>query len=190
MKDTVKEFFKPELKKFIIPLIFFVIFVLLLNTFYSFGKFTDEITCEMSQNVIKVEEYRRNNDTESLQKMEAVFEGYNKNTDFNSIRETIQISYPFIKFLSIMDPFLPVPCELIADKNCRYYSSRQSYDCLTRMQEETGLNSIISVESKQYTKISVLNIIINSIILIIVGYIISSIMLFTLRKFIFLTSKK
>lgn len=94
----------------------------------------------------------------------------------------------------LLNPFFTLPCEtsfLFNNKNCRFYMTEESYNCLSSGQvKDTNIENVFKFGLPEYRRISGFSIFINSLILFLELYIISAIFIHYHNKFKNKTSKR
>lgn len=187
---SVKEFLKPEWKKFILPIVLTIIFFFTTSVFYSLGSIMDKYGCEM---VLLIEEQLTNmekNDTlafnQTAEKGRLLFQ--NMQTDTEQIQVHFESIEPVIHSISTIDPIFPVPCETISEIQgnvCEFYMSEETYNCFESfVSEDSGVMMDIFGETEkiEYKKASAITLGLNVLLLFVEGYLISSAILFIYRK--------
>jgi hypothetical protein len=175
----LREVFRPDWKKMIIPIILLIIYAVLVNHFFQFGAFEDKYVCQMVSLNKEYLVYRYNNQTD--------VRGYVLNVEKqNSLKQEIQdelsrTSVPNALFLIVetVDPLLPAPCESANQTRaytCRYYSSKETQDCIADI--AVFINGGNSSDSDQtvrpaYVNVAYGDIVANAILIFAEGYIIS-----------------
>jgi len=166
---------KPEPRKFILPTVFLLLFVLAMNTFYDFGTRQDDYACMISDYVKTLElstdrEFCHTGVTaigygsvvieqETEQKFKAAVEMANEAANLDNGE--------MIRIMTLIDPLLPVPCEYVPTLFCEQYMSATSHNCMIEANMMVGA----------YRPDSIISIIINGIFLIVEGYLISCLLL-------------
>lgn len=183
---SIKEFIKPEWKKFILPIVFIIFFLILINTFYFWGSVVDKYGCELisleEEYIINIKQNNTLTINQSINKIESLPSAY-------------QI-YPIFIFLQTIDPIIPVPCGFFIRGNiiCEYYITEDTYSCIKNkgLEIEKTLGSLGSLIFKlsfpmfnvtsEYKKASIITQTLNILLLFIEGYLISSVILFAYRR--------
>jgi len=179
--SIVKEFFGVEWKKFILPVLLIILFVVVINSFYSLGSVMDKYGCEMVSLVREqITNVKQNNTfaiNQTANKMKSLSENIQKDM------KKFQNIEPVFNFLKMLDPIIPVPCEFMDGNFCRFYINESTYNCLTSLKtnEGTGLTQPKIVE---YKRASIITFGLNGLLLFTEGYLISSLILFIYRKII------
>lgn len=192
----IREVLEPEWKKFILPLVLIILFSFVINTFYSISSITNKYGCEIVSLVQEQNDNIKQNNTlafnETVKKSISLIQRMQNDADYLELNKNEKKNKVFFEpvysFLNVIDPALPVPCELQNTRFCEYYVNKQTYDCTIRMigQNETGgLNQAVIFEKipmKDYTKSSIINLGSNVLLLFVEGYLVSSLILFAYRK--------
>jgi hypothetical protein len=175
----LKDAFRPEWKKLVIPIILLVIYAILVNHFYQFGSLEDKYVCQLASLNEDYVVYRLSNQTSVL--------GYNNTVEkLGNLRSEIgdeisRISVPNVLFLIVetVDPLIPAPCESANQTGayvCKYYSSKETQDCLADIAVFMNGGNATGVEQSSrpaYEKVSYFDVGFNSILIFLEGYIIS-----------------
>ncbi len=188
-----KEFLRLEWKKIIIPVIFIVLFLNIINTLHSFGLIEDKYACDISRGIRDIKEFRKRNDTSPVNTTINRLENLSESMTDEIVAIVNELLYlPAIysfAFIRVIDPFFPTSCEFYAGignyEFCQYYMSEETYDCI--INALPGPNTFIGVdlwrdEFKSYTELGVPVLLFNIIFLFIEGYIISCLIVFIYRK--------
>jgi len=127
----LKEFLKPEWKKFALPLALLVLFFFLENAYGAFGSAEDNVYCPASQFMKNMEVAKSQNDTVGMQKIIDNARPLQKDfTEFMQNAEKIKSNTIVDGALRMADPFLPSPCELSIRRPCIFYMNETSYNCI------------------------------------------------------------
>ncbi len=142
MKGIV-EFFRPELKKFILPTILLLVFLFLLNEFYQFGNEGDRYFCDFKSyiNALELERdsefcnvgnmFMKNDgsveiEEQTQKKFDQAVEGIRNITNsWNGTPKDLAT-----RMMVGIDPVFPVPCEFQYTPFCEFYISNASYGCM------------------------------------------------------------
>lgn len=188
-KRGAKGFFEVEWKKFIFPILLIILFGYLVYVYFSIANITDKTSCYMVGQQSLMDKYYNQNNEELLEK--TIYETELTLSQINSKFDVeIVDGVPFqliISPISKIYPFFPTSCEVEPNlnKQCRYYSSKESYDCMLEFisssVEDPQILSIFYVSIPEYKKVSTFMLILHFILIFIWGYLISAILLFLFR---------
>lgn len=197
---NLKEFLKPEKRKFILPTILIIMFFIAVYFFYYASSFM-EATIFNCENLALIQEYNtaiEKNDTVSAN---LTFEKIKTRTEMLApkVNETLKIQQyaeffvPAFLFIGKIDLLFPWSCEFFSYQYgniCRFYISEENFNCftnfLTNQQNLTqGLVFFTFGEPKipSYVPLSALDIFLNVFILFVDGYLISCLIVFGYDKF-------
>jgi len=178
-----KEFLKLDWKKFVIPSILIIVFMIFISWFFAVSKPLEKHGCEMIELYNRLANYRERNDTLGMNKTITELESLR-----NQIREEIDSSTFLFKdiddvrviydFIIKIDPAFPTPCSISTTKNCRYFISKSTYDCMIESYRkgeatESLFGLIEPQELPPYNKLSTLDLSLNIVILFSEGYLFS-----------------
>jgi hypothetical protein len=175
-----KEFLRLDWKKFILPVIFIILFAIVINSFYLLGSVLDKYTCESVSLAKELQNYREQNDTlaigQFISKNEPFFQ--NMQNEYEHLAKAIGTMQPIINFVKIMDPVIPMPCEGTEGYYCEFYSGKDTYNCFQNVVSGDWLNenvfgSLFHTEIKEYKKASFVTFGLNTLLLFIEGYLVS-----------------
>lgn len=180
---NIKEFLKPEWKKFILPIVFILLFLVVVNFFYySIVPTFYEYHCKIAYLDKKMELATEQNDTLAIkQLLEDML--YLQEDTFRSMREPASVFY-FCSalFIGAINP-ISMPCEMIYDyvpaDFCEFYMREDTYNCLKTLNVTTIPKTI---SDRVYKKASITQFVLNVLILFVEGYLISSVILFFYRR--------
>lgn len=174
-----KELLRPEWKKFVLPIIFIILFLFTISTFYSVASVMDKYVCSLTDLIKEQHTAFENNDTVTI------------NETQKKINETFQVIgpefkqledfWPVVEFIKFINPITPIPCELSLSDFCMFYTNEDTYNCFKSTEPPTSL-SIIELEVKPYKKVSISAFALSIMILFLEGYLISAVVLFSWRK--------
>jgi hypothetical protein len=185
-----KEFLKPRWEKFILPILFIIIFLFVINFFFSFGSTLDKYTCQIISLAKDLQTLGEKNQTlafnNTLNEFMSLFQ--NMQNDMNQTeQEHIE---PLFNFIKVIDPVIPVPCEGMSDYTCQYYPchtcqyyiSKETYNCIINIMN--GNFSWIGQSTiTEYKKVSFITIGLNALVLFAEGYLLSCLIVFGYSKF-------
>ncbi len=189
-KKEVKHFFKPTWKKFILPLVFIILFLVLISNFNSIGTFLDKYSCESEALYTKYDQNRRTNNTEGLNQTEVQIKELGQRMVNDAPKGGI---VPIISLytVGVIDPLIPFPCLMIEGESpfCQFYVNETTHACMVKSIENTKLEDFnitalrdIKFAVKPYAQSSTTPLIVNIILLIIEGYFISVLIQFVYTK--------
>lgn len=190
-EKVINDFLKIEFKKFILPVFLIILFIYQTHVYFSIGNFGDETYCYMIEQRELMESYSQNNNYALLGKAinETEIKINQLGEDFN-VNVVEKPAFNFISSISKIYPIFPVSCEIEVNpvKHCRYYFSKESYDCTLELYtimsggDSDLMKSMFKSNFPDYKKISMLLILIHFILIFIWGYLLSAILLFAFRK--------
>ena len=169
-----------EWKKIVLPIVLILFFSYQIYVFYSASNVIEKHLCTAHELSRKIEAFREQNNTEQLN--QTISEWQLEAEEFKYSLKKLTGSRWIIRVSQIINPFFPFPCELSPRKYCRYYISRESFDCMYNINANSVLGSLSEVSKPEYKKISPFLLVFHLIIIFIVGYLISAIVLFIFRK--------
>ena len=167
----MKEFLRFEWKKTILPFILILLFFYALSVIYPVVKQMDDYVCEVISLNTEITKAISANDTLSAkvaaEKIKVLMEknGVEKRMDQIDKNE-------WLMNMLVYDPLFPLPCEFSSAKFCRYYVSKETYDCFSNI--EMPENSLFALRMTEYVSFSVWDVLINTLFLFTAGYLISS----------------
>jgi len=163
-------------------LILIILFSIFLSSAFKLGNDLDKYSCQFPALLKEFVNNRDNNDSlamnqtfERMKTMGVVFE-----EDVNNFKKIT----PLIGFFRAIDPFVPIPCEYSPSNFCRFYMSQDSYLCNKGIFEYPlpFIDSIFTLEMKDYKTPSFWLILLNFIYLIVLGYLVSCAIFFFFRR--------
>ena len=169
----MKQILRPEWKKFVLPVIFLIMFAYSLSSFFVVGTILDNHSPEI---VLFLTNLVDETDEQNLTIGEVVRRVHDFFDPISQELEQFRSTAGITAALKTINPLLPVPCELSDSPYCRYYMSKEFYDGLYETQVARVL-LVTALPPEKYTQPSAGDYILNIIILIIEGYIISAIVL-------------
>ncbi len=176
----IKEFLKPEWKKFVLSIILIMSYLVLLSNFYSYGAAIDTFIQEQESFSQELKSAQEQNNTLLIEQLNK--RGLELRKSINPAMlnlEKIEFIYVFIEKI---DPFLNVPCELVRKSSCEHYGNKKTYDSSVALMSITSdFNIFEKPDIIEYRKASVFTALFNVVILFIEGYLLSSIILFIFR---------
>ncbi len=189
-ENKVKHFFKPTWKKFILPLVFVVLFFVLISNFNAIGTFLDKYSCESEALYTKYDQNKRTNNTEDLNQTETQIKELGQRMVQDAPRGGI---VPIISLytIGVIDPVIPFPCLMIEGESpfCQFYVNETTHACMVKSIENTKLEDFnitalrdIKFAVKPYAQSSPTTLIVNIILLIIEGYLLSVLIQFVYTK--------
>ncbi|VVC04523.1 Uncharacterised protein [Candidatus Bilamarchaeum dharawalense] len=185
---------RPELKKFILPTIFLMLFLFLLNEFYQMGYDGDQYFCDFGYYMKAIEMMKNSEfcsvtgdmiilgnvqiEEETQKRLDRSLEGIVDLTD----RWKGSVGDVASRVMIMVDPFFPAPCEMYNAPFCEYYISQTSFECSRLSADEISTDSI-KVRIPDYKPASLVSVTLNTLFLIVEGYLISCLLLlpWTLR---------
>lgn len=179
----VKEFLKPEWKKFVLPVVFIVFFLIIVGSFYYIGSVLDKYGCQTASLITEASEYGSENELKFNQTFEELgLISQNMQTDL----EAVETLFPILNFFLIIDPIFPVPCTFMAGFMhvtglCEYYISEETYNCFGTVNPDFS-SFFEGPKIKEYQPASLTAFGLNILLLFVEGYLISAVVLFIYRK--------
>ena len=179
----IKKFLKPELKKFVLPGLLIIIFLMEIYTFQSIGNAGNGIWCNYLElvNLNNISE-KPSNYNQTLLELNRSFDMYNEKRASSPI-------YLF-NFITLINPTNPVPCEgdfiiYIYGYYCENYISKESFSCLKEfiIFQNPSANVSGGMDKMIYKQFSLIAVAANMIILFLEGYLASCVAAYTWRKF-------
>ncbi|MGV8162209.1 MAG: hypothetical protein ACP5N2_02630 [Candidatus Nanoarchaeia archaeon] len=220
---SLKEFLKPEWKKFVLPVLLVLMFIFVLFPFYSIGSFNNDVACEvypkildLSKNLQEINsgfvEWESGTYSEeelrikTKQEEQRLIEEYQKDPvviDATAKAQKRELAFtllednPVFDFIDDINPLTFESCEYIGahsnfeeHKNCKFYMNENTYFCLKSLRQQyqteneqsegTTIFDALNL-NEEYKKFTILDIFINTIYLIILGYLVSALILFCFR---------
>ncbi|MBI4163824.1 MAG: hypothetical protein HY512_03100 [Candidatus Aenigmarchaeota archaeon] len=189
-KKEAKHFFKPTWKKFIIPLVLILLLLVLVSNFNAIGTFLDKYSCESEALYSEYDQYKKTNNTEGLNQTEVQI----KELGQRMVRDAPQGGIvPIISLytVGVIDPLVPFPCLMIEGESpfCQFYVNETTHACMVKSIENTKLEDFnntalrdIKFSIRPYINPSATILIVNIIVLIIEGYLISVLIQFIYTK--------
>jgi len=192
----LKEFLKPEWRKFVLPAIFIIFLVISLSSFYALDAIFDDFLCDQIEIAEEFRNYAEENEGQagSLE-FNKTIEVFTERMKLNNekpaerMKAIVGMNYILIPAWSIIaiDPFLPLPTYLYdAPKRItiipervihELYISRKTYDCVK------SLDGVFrEMNEHEYMQVSIFTLIFNFLFLFIEGYLLSAVVLFVYRK--------
>lgn len=184
-----KGFLEIEWKKFILPIFLIILFGYQVYAYFSIAHFTDDTSCYLVKQKELMDNYYQQNNTKLFEKTISETESTlaELNEEFNT-KIVEEVPFLLISSVSKIYPFFPISCEVEfnPNKNCRYYSSKESYDCMLEFVNsaitDSQILSIFNTSLPEYKKVSTSVIVLHFILIFIWGYLISAIILFAFRS--------
>ncbi len=173
----IKEFLKPEWKKFVLPVIFVTLFLVAINAFYSYGSVIDKHGCETISLYKELQDNINKNDTVVINQTMAKWLAMSQNMERDILR--FEVIVPVFTFLNTIDPVFTLPCEVIGS-NCEFYINEDTYKCFFGMKDNNTFLSL--AEPPEYKKASIATFSLNILILFAEGYLLSAVVLFGWRR--------
>lgn len=179
----IGSFLRPEWKKFILPIVFIILFIVMISSFYYTASVLDKYGCEVASLYERLDTYREQNDTSGITQTVDALESLSQNYK-NDMKITEGVG-PVLSIVLAIDPIVPVPCEFMVSgltlTPCQFYASEETYNCM-----KGSIGGTISVfaepEIKEYKGVSVATLGLNVLLLFVEGYLISAVVLFIYRK--------
>ena len=181
-KTTIKDFLKPEWKKFIIPAVLIGLFFYLLSFFYYWGSIEDGLICELLPVALKNYEAGKINDTKALEetqkRIEALFEEkvWSKQWPDYYYSTGLPLTYLMVK----INPFTPLPCSLQEHNTivlqCVSYSNSETRDCMNTWIDRIYDKEDIDKEYRELNPPSIIQLLANILYLFSLGYLLSCLM--------------
>ena len=178
----MRDFLKPEWKKFILPIILIILFFVVINAFYTSGSVMDKYGCEAVSLIQEQQANIKQNNTLAINQTVSRMRFLSQNIQ-NDMRQ-IQNIEPIFNFVKTIDPFIPVPCEAMQGNVCEFYINKDTYNCFINLKSEktTGINILAEPEINEYRVVSLPYLGLNVLLVFIEGYLISLIILFVYQK--------
>ncbi|HLD57523.1 MAG TPA: hypothetical protein VJA47_04405 [archaeon] len=180
-KKEIRHFLKPHWKKFILPLIFGILFLILVSNFQALGAFLDKYTCESEVLYSQLDQNKRENNTEganaTLEQIKNLVNRMQQDAPQGSIVPVISLYT-----IGVIDPMIPFPCLMIQGESgfCQFYVNETTHACMVKSINNTKIEDFnntalqnIRFETRLYIPISTPIFIVNILILIVEGYLIS-----------------
>ncbi len=180
-KKDIKYFLKPHWKKFILPLIFVILFLVLVSSFQALGFFLDKYSCESETLYSQLDQNRKANDT--------VAENATKEQIKNLIVRMQQdapqggiVNIISLYTIGVVDPLIPFPCLMISGESgfCQFYVNQTTHACMVESIKNVKVEDFnntalqnVKFEVKPHTPQSLPLFIANIIVLMVEGYLIS-----------------
>jgi hypothetical protein len=173
------DFFKLNWKKFILPVILIIIFLVVINALRISGSIGDKYDCQVVTLIQKNIDNAQKNDTAAVNQVDSEMKllAQNKQKEVKHLQYSESIS----AFVKIINPIVPFPCENLGKSNvCQFYINKETYDCLKKL----DINGDIFSQPKMsvYKPVSLWIILLNVLLLFIEGYFVSSIIMFFYGK--------
>jgi len=173
------DFLKPEVKKFILPIILIILFLVVINALRISGSIGDKYDCQIvaliQKNVVNMQQ--NNTDVIDQVNSEMKLLSQNKQKEIKPLQYSNSIS----AFVKIIDPIIPFPCEDLGKSNiCSFYINKDTYDCLKNI--DFSGNIFSQPKMSVYKPLPLWIILLNVLLLFIEGYLVSSIVIFFYGK--------
>ncbi|MBT3720674.1 hypothetical protein HN789_02195 [archaeon] len=178
----MKEFLKPNWKKFLLPIFLIVCFFVLVKYYFYYAIIVDEHTPTLINFIDEIEEYRKLNDSRSMNKTGKNIENYVTQNKIKEKFSKLQDIEFLAVFLPMINPFMPQPCEFRFSTFCKYYIDETTYNLIESRGSFAGA-SLFDYEKKEYVQISYFDIFFNTIILFAEGYLFSCLVIHILHFF-------
>jgi hypothetical protein len=179
--ESKKTFLKPisfSFVRIIIPIIIFIILIIQIFSNYSNIPSIAVDRCKVAEINAQIEQFNVSEDVEQAKKEILPLQVSIWNIDRDNIdrtRSTMITNFPvYFLRLNWINPFLPVPCEKVyfeQSNNCRFYSDKDTYDCLKKYGDESFVP--INIE---YHKVSTIVLLINIFVLLVEFFIINTLL--------------
>lgn len=179
----IKEFLKPEISKFIVPIILLLAFTFFVYSFDNILKKIETLPCESLTLMKELDAARKNNDTEKItevgQKETKLMEKYN----LENFKLPFSQGNIFYKLITKIDLMFPLPCEILPEKNCKNYNNKESFECTIESRKYNPFSEIDIIEvQNNYNPLTIFDIIINIFVLFFEGYLLSCLIIWFYRK--------
>ena len=180
-QKELKHFLKPHWKKFILPIIFVILFLVLVGNFQALGTFLDKYTCDSEALYTQLDQHRRANNTEGINATTNQIKGLIQKMQQDAPQSNL---IPIISLytIGVINPLIPFPCLMISGESgfCQFYVNQTTHACMVQSINNTKIEDFnntalqnIRFETKPYTPISTPIFAVNIIVLIVEGYLIS-----------------
>lgn len=180
-----KEFLRPEWKKFILPIILIAIFIFVINYLFFLGSTFDKYICQLTSLVNNLQTLRENNQTlaynQTLDEARSLVKSLQN--DVTSRGGNTKLFLDSVKTIKTIDPFVPVPCEIMPSHLCQYYLNKESYDCIINANVSSPFIILGTPNIPEYNKVSFITIGLNILFLFVEGYLISCLIALGYNKF-------
>ncbi|MCD6215533.1 MAG: hypothetical protein B6U68_01965 [Candidatus Aenigmarchaeota archaeon ex4484_14] len=179
-----KELLRPEWKKFILPIIFVILFLFTVSTFYSVASVMDKYVCDIASLFQQQEDSFKQKDmtalNQTVEKMDSLREEMtNELKNIDKLEEPISLS---LRAIISIDPFFPTSCSYVTTDFCKFYISEKTYNCSRDIASKSFRLLPIELKLKEYQRVSLAILGLHGLILFLEGYLISAVVLFSYRK--------
>jgi len=169
------DFLKLDWKKFILPIILIIIFLVVINALRASGSIEDKYDCQVVTLIQKNVANINSNDTVAISQVNSEMKLLSQ--DKQKEIKPLQYSNSISAFVKIIDPIIPLPCEELGKSNiCKFYINKDTYDCIKNI--DFSGNVFSQPKMSVYKPLSLWIVILNVLILFIEGYFVSSIIFF------------
>lgn len=175
-----KEFFKPNLKKFILPVVLIVFLIVALLITLNYMSYFGDNGCFIDKGQKELQVLRDKNDSAGFAKKvnELMDEARSRQANVSAWRT----SFVFYAntYIGKIDPYYPVPCLINSGKLCASYISAEQNQCLKDMiNDSEGFGKLYGTnESLDYREMNYVVLAVNLAGIFVVGYLISCLIFF------------
>lgn len=183
----MKEFLKPEWKKFILPIALIVLFLVMIVSFHLYSSVMNKYFCGTISLFQELEATMKQNDSLAYER------AFNKTvaspffTEGQNYDELVRGAAYISIFIRTIDPFMSLPCEykydyynFLVNDFCEYYINKETYNCCASLPESSNISCFDT--AKPYKGVSLVTQGLNVLLLFLEGYLISCVALFAYRK--------
>ncbi len=179
-----KELLRPEWKKFVLPIIFIILFLFTISTFYSVASVMDKYVCDIASLFQQQEDSFKQKDmvafNQTVEEMNTLRE--EMMNELKNIDKLEEPSFLSLRVIISIDPFFPMSCSYVTTDFCKFYISKESYDCSRDIASKSFALPPIELKLKEYQRVSLAILGLHGLILFLEGYLISAVVLFSWRK--------
>lgn len=192
--QSIKKILEPNIFKLIIPIIFFII---LMSSFFVNSYHGPNVGSNMCDSLIESEEIRKfeeeikenivgnniniNDLIKSLEELDSIKNNLHFKKNYYELNEKYIVMgniYLLYSRIYKLNPFFPIPCELIMsgyftysslnNKNCRYFFTEENFNCINNHSIYNHFSNV----SKTYKKNNFFNYLIHTLIIVFIIYLI------------------
>jgi hypothetical protein len=175
-----------EIRKLVIPTILLLMFVLLVNYFFQLGTLEDKYVCRLTDLNKQYLTFWLNNENNTLSYNKTLMKLASLKLNASFEMSNIGTSNIFFRTIEAVDPLMPAPCESANQTGaylCRYYSSKETQDCIADIAVFMNGGNTTGVEQPDrpaYVKVGIWEIVANAALILIEGYLLSCILVMIL----------
>ncbi|GEM_PF-2604826 len=180
-KKDLKYFLKPHWKKFILPLVFVILFLILVSSFQSLGTFLDKYSCKTETLYKQLDQSKKDNNTQAENQTKKEITDLLVKMQQDAPQGGI-VQLVSLYTIGLINPLVPFPCLMISGESgfCQFYVNETTHNCMVESIKNIKLEDFnntalknIRFEVKPYTQSSTPIFIASIVILIVEGYLIS-----------------